>query len=139
VDDAPEHDGADNPADRGRLLTRVLVLGATGQLGSDCVEAFAPDDVVGLGHDEVEIRDAVRVRATLDAQRPAVVVNTAAFHNVARCEATPADAFAVNAIAPWHLARACAELGARLVHVSTDCVFDGTRRTPYVEETVRSR
>lgn len=65
--------------------------------------------------------------------RPAMVVNTAAFHNVPKCETQPADAYAGNAIAPGDLARACSEAGARLVHVSTDYVFDGAKQAPYVE------
>jgi dTDP-4-dehydrorhamnose reductase len=109
------------------------VLGAPGQLGGDCVEAFADHDVVGLGHDDLELADADAVRAALERLAPQVVVNTAAFHNVPKCEASPADAFAINAVAVVHLARACSAVGARLVHVSTDYVFDGAKRAPYVE------
>lgn len=133
MDDAAQHHGEDDQVDRRRVLTRVVVLGAPGQLGSDCVDAFAADDVVGLGHDDLDIADAAAVRATLERLRPDVVVNTAAFHNVPRCETTPEAAFAVNATAAWHLARTCTALGARLVHVSTDYVFDGAKRAPYVE------
>jgi dTDP-4-dehydrorhamnose reductase len=110
------------------------VLGAPGQLGSDCLEAFAGEDVVGLGHDDIDIRDVDGVRSMLARLRPQIVVNTAAYHNVPRCEEMQEDAFAVNAIAPGRLARACTDVGARLVHVSTDYVFDGGKRTPYVED-----
>jgi dTDP-4-dehydrorhamnose reductase len=134
VDDAAQRHGEDDQGDRRRLLTRVLVLGAPGQLGSDCVEAFAADAAVGLGHDDLDITDTGAVRATLERLRPDVVVNTAAFHNVPKCETTPDLAFAANAIAPLELARACTDLGARLVHVSTDYVFDGAKRAPYVED-----
>jgi dTDP-4-dehydrorhamnose reductase len=133
VDDAPQLHGEDDQGDRRRLLTRVVVLGAPGQLGSDCVEAFATDDVVGLGHDDLDIADADAVGATLRRLEPKVVVNTAAFHNVPRCEEQPDLAFAVNATAPLNLARTCTAIGARLVHVSTDYVFDGAKRAPYVE------
>lgn len=114
-------------------MTSVVVVGATGQLGSDCVEAFAGEQVTGLGHDAIELGDADGVRRTLERLAPKIVVNTAAFHNVPRCETEPEQAYAVNAIAPRHLARACTELGARLVHVSTDYVFDGSKQAPYVE------
>jgi len=114
-------------------LTSVVVIGATGQLGSDCVEAFAGERVTGLGHDAIELGDPDGVRRTLEKLAPEIVVNTAAFHNVPRCETEPEQAFAVNAIAPRHLARACSELGARLVHVSTDYVFDGAKQAPYLE------
>jgi dTDP-4-dehydrorhamnose reductase len=134
LDDAAQHDGEDDQDDRRCLLIRVVVLGAPGQLGSDCVEAFAADDVVGLGHDDLDIADTDAIRATLERLKPDVVVNTAAFHNVPRCETSPDLAFSVNAVAPLNLARACTELGARLVHVSTDYVFDGSKKAPYVEE-----
>ena len=74
--------------------------------------------------------DAGRV---LGALRPDIVVNTAAFHNVPKCETEVEQAYALNAVAPRRLARVCGELGARLVHVSTDYVFDGAKQTPYVE------
>jgi dTDP-4-dehydrorhamnose reductase len=111
-----------------------VVLGAPGQLGSDCVDAFAAHDVAGLGHDDLDVTDADAVDATLRRLEPSIVVNTAAFHDVPRCEAAPDVAFAVNATAPLHLARACTAIGARLVHVSTDYVFDGEKRAPYVED-----
>ncbi|HWP67331.1 MAG TPA: dTDP-4-dehydrorhamnose reductase [Candidatus Limnocylindria bacterium] len=114
-------------------MRRVVVLGATGQLGSDLVEAFGPDAVTALGHEELEITDAAAVRDALTALKPAIVVNATAFHNVPRCETEEDTAYAVNAIAPRRLARLCTELGARLVHVSTDYVFDGAKRAPYVE------
>lgn len=114
-------------------MAAVVVVGATGGLGSDCVAAFAADGAVGLGHGDVEITDPASVAAVLDRHRPKVVVNTAAFHNVPKCETEPEAAYRVNAIAPRRLAQACAERGARLVHVSTDYVFDGAKGAPYVE------
>jgi dTDP-4-dehydrorhamnose reductase len=133
VDDAARRHGADAQAHRGRLLTAVVVIGATGQLGSDCVEAFAGERVRGLSHDDLDIGDDAAVGRVLGALRPDVVVNTAAFHNVPRCETEVERAYALNAVAPRRLARVCAELGARLVHVSTDYVFDGAKQVPYVE------
>jgi len=112
----------------------VVVVGATGALGHDLVEAFAADTVLALGHDQLEITDAAQVRDVLGALRPDVVVNTAAFHNVPRCETEEAMAFTVNAVGPRHLARTCTALGTRLVQVSTDYVFDGAKRAPYVED-----
>ncbi len=87
----------------------------------------------GLTHEDLELGDLARVREVLGAIRPDVVVNTAAFHNVPRCETMAEQAYALNAIAPGHLARTCTELDARLVHVSTDYVFDGLKQAPYVE------
>jgi dTDP-4-dehydrorhamnose reductase len=133
VDDAARRHGSDAQAHRGRVLSRVAVIGSTGQLGSDLVEAFAGHDVTGLAHGDIEIRDPESIRSVLGRIQPEIVVNTAAAHNVPRCETDEADAYAANAVAPRHLARTCAELGARLVHVSTDYVFDGVKHAPYVE------
>jgi len=133
VDVAPPRHGADPRQNRESVLTRVAVIGATGQLGSDLVEAFRDADVTALAHDDLELGDPDAVATTIERLRPAIVVNSAAFHNVPRCENEPAAAYALNAIAPRHLARCCTAAGARLVHVSTDYVFDGTKGAPYVE------
>lgn len=111
----------------------VAVIGAEGQLGSDLVQAFAGRDVAALGHADVEIADAEQVRKMVAELRPIAVVNTAAQHHTARCEENPRLAFAVNAEGALNLARACEEAGSLLVHVSTDYVFDGAKRAPYVE------
>jgi dTDP-4-dehydrorhamnose reductase len=115
------------------VLTTVAIVGSTGQLGSDLVEVFATERVHGLAHEDMDIGDDTSVRRVLGALSPDIVVNTAAFHNVPRCETQVEQAYALNAVAPRRLARLCDELGARLVHVSTDYVFDGTKQTPYVE------
>src|SRR5262245_12165481 len=133
MDDASRRHGADPEAHRGCVLTTVAVVGSTGQLGSDLVEAFASEDVRGLAHEDMDIGDEAAVRRVLAGLRPDLVVNTAAFHNVPKCETEVERAYALNAIAPRCLARVCAELGARLVQVSTDYVFDGLKQTPYVE------
>ncbi len=133
MDDVAVRDGGHPEAHRGCVLSRVAVIGSTGQLGSDCVEAFAGEEVTGLAHEDLDIRDGAAIRAMLERLKPAIVVNTAAYHNVPKCETQPADAYAVNAIAARELALACAEAGARLVHVSTDYVFDGAKQAPYAE------
>lgn len=114
---------------------KVIVLGATGQLGTDLVERFraAGDDVVALGHDAVRVEDAGSVRAALSAARPDAVVNAAAFHHLGRCEEEPGRAFAVNALGALNVARAARELGSANVYVSTDYVFDGAAGRPYRE------
>lgn len=115
---------------------RVLVLGATGQLGSDVVDAFeaAGHSTVGLGHDDVDVTDVAAVSAAVQDARPSVVVNTTAFHNLDRCEEEPATAYAVNATGASHVAAAAQAQGARLIHISTDYVFDGEQTTPYRED-----
>jgi len=116
---------------------RVAVVGAAGQLGTALVRAFsnAPKhEVVGLTHAEIEVTDNDAVAGALDILRPDVVINCAAFHRVDDCEARPEDAFRVNALGALHVARACADLGACAVYISTDYVFDGTKGEAYTEE-----
>jgi len=114
---------------------KVAVIGASGQLGQDVVSAFraGQHQVAALTHGEIEISSLESVRQALGGIRPDVVVNTAAFHNVDKCESEEAQAFRVNSIGARYLAQATRELEAKLVHISTDYVFDGKKRSPYVE------
>jgi dTDP-4-dehydrorhamnose reductase len=89
--------------------------------------------VRGLAHTDLEIGDADAVARVLGGLESEIVVNTAAFHNVPKCETHEREAYLVNAIAPRILAWTCHKLGARLVQVSTDYVFDGAKQAPYVE------
>src|SRR4029077_13355292 len=118
------------------LTMKIAVIGANGQLGRDLVAAFCEngDAVRGLTHSDVEISDLHSVSRALEDIRPQVVVNTAAMHHVETCEREPEKAFAVNALGPGNLALAARELGAVLMHVSTDYVFDGSKGSPYTEE-----
>ena len=114
---------------------RVAVLGGNGQLGTDLVAHLrtSGDEVVALTHAEVEVTDPASVLGALAAAAPEAVVDCAAFHHLGRCEEDPARAFAVNATGALHAARACRELGAAFLYVSTDYVFDGTAGMPYTE------
>jgi dTDP-4-dehydrorhamnose reductase len=117
-------------------LTRpVVVIGANGQLGSDLCSTFDPGSapLVALTHEDIELRDHAKVAAVLESLEPKVIVNTAAFHQVEACETEVDQAFAVNCIAVRNLALAADRLGARLVHFSTDYVFDGEAGHPYAE------
>jgi dTDP-4-dehydrorhamnose reductase len=115
---------------------KIAVIGANGQLGSDLVAAFTRngDAVHGLTHAGIEISDLHSVSQTLGEIRPEVIVNTAAMHHVENCEREPEKAFAVNALGPRNVAIVARDLGAVLMHVSTDYVFDGSKRSPYVED-----
>jgi dTDP-4-dehydrorhamnose reductase len=112
------------------------VIGANGQLGTDVVRAFADngDEVCGLTHADLEVANIESVSVRLRPMLPDVIVNTAAMHHVENCESEPEEAYAVNALGPRNLARMARELGAVLMHVSTDYVFDGSKGSPYVEE-----
>jgi len=114
---------------------KIAVIGANGQLGHDVVQAFqkAGDEVSALTHADLELSDLQSVEACLTAHQPEIVVNTAAMHHVEKCEQQPELAHAVNATGSQNLAQVTKNLGAVLVHVSTDYVFDGKKGSPYVE------
>ena len=109
-----------------------LVTGANGQVGHALMEA-APDEVLGLNRDALDITDPEAVRRALEANAPDAVINAAAYTAVDRAEAEPEAAFAVNRDGAANLADACAEVGIPLLHISTDYIFDGTKTAPYTE------
>jgi dTDP-4-dehydrorhamnose reductase len=112
-----------------------VVLGAAGQLGRRLVTVLVGrgSPVTALTHTDLDIRDAAAVRHSLLDLRPKWVINTAAYHQVDGCEDYAEEAFAVNALAVRELGRVCQDIGATLVHFSTDFVFDGEKRQPYEE------
>ncbi len=114
---------------------KIAVIGANGQLGTDVVNAFQGngDDVIGLTHSDVELSNVDSMANCLRGLHPQVIVNTAAMHHVENCEREPKKAFAVNALGARDLASVAGEIGASLIHVSTDYVFDGAKRSPYEE------
>jgi dTDP-4-dehydrorhamnose reductase len=112
---------------------RALITGAAGQLGRALVAA-APSgwDVVPCGRAELDVGDEAAVARVLRRARPALVLNAAGFTAVDRAESEPDPAWAANARGPGHLARTARDVGARLIHVSTDFVFDGAQGRPYL-------
>lgn len=114
---------------------KLAIIGANGQLGSDLLEVFsAGHDVIGLNHSDIEITDANSVKKVLAALKPQIVLNTAAYNLVPDAEKFPEKAFQVNGTGVLNLARVCQDLGIRLVHYSTDYVFDGKKQKPYTED-----
>ena len=109
---------------------RVAVLGAAGQLGSDLVEAFG---AVLLPHGEVDVTDPDGLDVLSEIE-PDLVINAAAYVRVDYAEREAEEAFRVNAIGALNVARACDEIGAVNVYISTDYVFDGRKGEPYVEK-----
>jgi dTDP-4-dehydrorhamnose reductase len=114
---------------------RYVLIGARGQLGSDLVRTFhGVGTLIPLPHEQLDILDGPKAAQTLAELRPTHVINTAAWNLVDRAEDEPRAAFALNADAVGTLAASCDAIGAALVHFSTDYVFDGAKRAPYVED-----
>ena len=112
---------------------RVAVIGASGQLGSDLVKVF--EDVIPLTHKDIEVTDFASCEI-LKELKPDVVINTAAYHKTDECEENPEKTFLVNAIGARNIALICREIRAVDVYISTDYVFDGSKKEPYTEEDV---
>ena len=111
----------------------ILVVGAKGMLGQDLMRVL-PGDVRGVDIEEIDITSPESVRRVLLTLKPRVVVNCAAYTDVDGCETNVDLAMRVNGEGVGNLAAATREIGALLVQVSTDYVFDGTRGAPYGED-----
>lgn len=118
------------------MPSKIVVFGNAGQLGRELMRVFEErgDTVAGADRDEIDIADSAQVEQYLSRSYPDVVINAAAYNQVDVAEREPEHAYQVNALAVRHLAVACRQMDARLVHYSTDYVFDGTARRPYTEE-----
>jgi dTDP-4-dehydrorhamnose reductase len=114
-------------------VTRVLLAGGAGRLGSAIRERWTDCEIIAPPHEQLDIENGDRLLDALQASRPDFLVNAAAFHDVDRCEAEPLRAFAVNAIAVGRAARIARDAGATFVTFSTDYVFDGATDSPYAE------
>jgi dTDP-4-dehydrorhamnose reductase len=112
-------------------LTNAIVLGAGGQLGSALARLLGAGS--GLAHAEASVTDRDAIDQLIRRRRPEIVFNCAAYNAVDRAEAERELAFAVNAEGPANVAVACSRSGARLIHFSTNFVFDGRLGHPYVE------
>lgn len=113
----------------------IVVTGAAGQLGRELVDAAtaAGHHVVGLAHDQLDVTNADAVQAALQREQPELVVHAAAWTAVDACESDSKKAFLCNGTATEYVVRAAREVGARVVYISTDYVFDGQKPTPYIE------
>ncbi len=113
---------------------RILVTGAGGQLGRELVRCNPGYHLSALRRSALDISDADAVAKCVGDMRPDVVVNAAAYTAVDGAESNRDAAFAANRDGPANLARMCELMGIPLVHVSTDYVFDGSKREPYTED-----
>ena len=115
---------------------RILVTGSNGQLGRSLRRAFAGDpDITAqyTDYDTLDITDAEAVAAYLESNPADIIINCAAYTAVDRAESDPETARRLNALAPGILGKAASKAGARIIHVSTDYVFNGENFKPYTE------
>ena len=117
---------------------RITILGATGLLGKALMGEWKEDEVTGFGSADGDIRDETRVLNLVQSTRPDWIVLAAAYTDVDGCETNRDLAFDVNCRGAVNVARAAKQHGARLLFVSTDYVFDGTKTTPYAADDPRS-
>jgi dTDP-4-dehydrorhamnose reductase len=115
---------------------RLVIVGASGQVGSDLALALGEsgENFVALSRSELDITDRLTLHDKLASYEPDVIVNCSVYHPVDECESHPQQSFAVNAIAVRELAIVARDIGASLVHFSSDYVFDGQLGRPYHEE-----
>ncbi|MFZ7136901.1 MAG: dTDP-4-dehydrorhamnose reductase [archaeon] len=112
---------------------KIAVIGSNGQLGTDLVKVIGTThDVVPLTHGDIDVSDYSSCVILKDHQ-PDVIINTAAFHKTDQCEEESFKTFSVNALGARNIATISKEMKATSVYISTDYVFDGTKKTPYSE------
>ncbi|NES83469.1 MAG: dTDP-4-dehydrorhamnose reductase [Moorea sp. SIO2B7] len=113
----------------------ILLTGITGQLGQELQPILAPlGKVIGLGRDKLNLAEPTQIRQVVREIKPDIIVNAGAYTAVDKAETDSELANSINAVAPTILAEEAGQLGARLIHISTDYVFDGEKNTPYTEE-----
>ena len=112
---------------------RILLVGATGQLGGDIVRNNRDHEIVTPGRDQLDLMRPDQIENQMRDVAPDIVINCAAFHNVPLCEEKPDQAFLVNCVAVGRLAAVCRRAEILFVTFSSDYVFGGDQRTPYLE------
>jgi dTDP-4-dehydrorhamnose reductase len=114
---------------------KILVIGKNGQVGSALLQIAKEKNIeaIGVGKEDLDVTNKKTIETVIKKERPTVVVNTSAFHVVPQCESSPQEAFLVNAVAVKNLADICSNFKIRLVHFSTDKIFDGDKKNPYLE------
>ena len=110
---------------------KAMIFGASGLLGKDLMREWTSDEIVGLASRDADLRNANKIREVVDKARPQWIVLAAAYTNVDDCESHPDLAFAVNRDGPVNVAHAAKQIGASLLFLSSDYVFDGKNTSPY--------
>jgi len=118
-------------------MRRILVVGAKGMLGRDLMSilhsSFSKDEIIGWDIEEIDIRKEDESITKIEKLRPEILIHLAAYTDVDGCELDKEKAFAVNAEGTRHVAMAASKCHAKMVYLSTDYVFDGEKREPYLE------
>jgi dTDP-4-dehydrorhamnose reductase len=116
-------------------LPRIAIVGAGGRLGVALAREYSRDfEVTCFGRSQLDLGQLDCIRSAVAATKFELLINCAALTNVDYCESHRGEAFLINAQAPRLLAEICAEKSAKLIHISTDYVFNGKQDTPYIEE-----
>lgn len=114
---------------------KILIIGADGMLGSDLVKVLSKNhEVIESLEKNLDIADKQSVEKFVLSNKPSLVINAAGYTDVDSAESNRGKAFAINAEGPLNIALACKKSGSRLLHFSTDYIFDGTKDGPYTEE-----
>ena len=118
------------------MYKKILLTGVNGQVGHALLRAFSEQNVhcISLDRTQLDLTDAEAIRGAIQAIKPDLIINPAAYTAVDKAESEPELAYAINAAAPEVLAEEAAKIGASLIHFSTDYVYSGTKSDAYVEE-----
>ena len=109
-------------------MRRVLIVGANGQLAFDLIKIFSNDyEIIKAVHDDFDVADKIATENFIKNYTPDIVINTAAYHKTEECELNPEKSFAVNAMGAFNVAKATKKVNAKVIFISTDYVFDGSK------------
>ncbi|MGH7800728.1 MAG: dTDP-4-dehydrorhamnose reductase [Thermodesulfobacteriota bacterium] len=111
---------------------RILITGPTGQLGRELIRVLEEEELLLLTHKVIDIRDTKLIQRIVDL-KPNIIIHTAANTDVDECERYPESAFQVNTLGTRHVILGAEKVGAKLIYISTDYVFNGEKNVPYVE------
>jgi len=111
---------------------RILITGPTGQLGRELIRVLEEEELLLLTHKDIDIRDPKLIQRIVEL-KPDIIIHTAAYTDVDGCERDPESAFQVNTLGTRYMILGAEKVGAKLVYISTDYVFNGEKRMPYVE------
>jgi dTDP-4-dehydrorhamnose reductase len=119
------------------MKPKILLAGKNGQVGAELERLLGgPSELLAVGHEELDLADPDSIRRAIKAFGPHLIINAAAFTAVDQAEEDSARAHAVNALGPTIIAEEAKQIGAALIHFSTDYVFDGKKNSPYTEDDV---